>query len=117
MSRRDSLFSHVEPPRALVRVDELAEGLLVLTGVELGLGVRVGLGLGLELGDVDVVDRVRDLLELETFWVCVAGSVSRVFACKRLVLTVAADKGGSLNGNRDGNGHCVCGGLQGIDSE
>jgi hypothetical protein len=75
----DSL-SHVEPPRALVRVDELAESLLVLTGVELGLGVSVGLGLGLELGDVDVVDGIRDLLELETFRVCVAGSVFYLFA-------------------------------------
>jgi hypothetical protein len=106
VSRGDSLSSHVEPPRALVRVDKLAEGLLVLAGVELGLGVSVGVGLGLELGDVDVVDRVRDLVELEAFRVCVAGSVSGLFASRRLVLTIAADEGGSLDGNWDSNWHC-----------
>jgi hypothetical protein len=59
--------SHVEPAGALVGVHKLPEPGLVLLRVELGLAVRIG---SFQLGDVDVVDGVRDLLKLEALGVC-----------------------------------------------
>lgn len=56
--------SHVEPTRTLIGVNKLAEGRLVLLRVEFGLVVCVVFLLRLELGDVDIIDDVRDGVEL-----------------------------------------------------
>lgn len=64
-SRESKLHnSHVEPTGTLIGVNKLAEVRLVLLRVKLGLVVCIVFVLSLELGDVDLINGVRNGVEL-----------------------------------------------------
>lgn len=58
---------HVESSRCLIGIEELSESSFVLVLIESRLVISViGSIISLELGDVDIVDEIRDLLKVRT---------------------------------------------------